>query len=139
MNEGEKIIYCLANPITYFDDLTNGLRWELFPNWVCGMDDYIDDILYDDNNWEAIVDALNLYNEDGDNFIEYSDCDAAQWYQIYEIFIDHMHYYFELWEETTDWEGNHEEFPSGVYIPIDDMHYHFKERATEYRRVRCLM
>ena len=134
MNEAEKIIYCLANPIVRFDDLTNSLRWQLFPNWVCGMDDYIDDILYDDNNWEDIVDALGLYDENGDNFMEYNNCSDEQWYEIYEIFIEHMHYCFELWEETTDWEGA--SIGCGGSVRIDDISYHFREKETEYRRLR---
>ena len=130
MNAGQKIHYCLKHPIHNFDDLTNSVRWELFPNWVCGMDDYIDDVLQDENNWEAIVDALGLYDEQGHNFVEELDCcSAEQWYEVYAIFIDHMHFYFDEWVDVG------EEYHC---LPADDMKYHFRERAQEYRRVRHL-
>jgi len=134
MNAGEKITYCLANRIQYFDHLTNGLRWELFPQWVKGMDLYIDDILYDCANWEHIVDSMGLYDESGDDFIEYHQCTPDQWWQIYSLFIEHMHYYFEEWidagkpnpSEETTW-----------HLPCASMAAHFEDMEADYRRARC--
>jgi len=134
MNAGEKINYCLRNPIRAFDVTTNGLRWELFPGWVCGMDIFIDDILYDDCNWEQIVDSLGLYDEESEEFIEYADCTPEQWYSIYDLFIQHMHYWFEVWEEQDDEEDHN------TYLGVLDstMKQHFLQNLAEYRRVRCL-
>ena len=134
MNTEDKLAYCLANKIAYFDDIHNTLRFDFFPDWVMGMDTYIDDILYDSANWEAICDSMGLYDEDGDDFIEYHQCTAQQWFEIYGLFVEHMHYYFE------EWVGAGKPNPAQMEtwsLPCASMAAHFEEREKEYKEVRC--
>lgn len=133
MNAGEKIIYCQKNRIQYFDDLTNGLRWEFFPEWVCGMDLYIDDILYDCANWEHICDSMGLYDEEGGDFIEYHQCSPEQWWEIYGLFVEHMHYYFGEWVDAGKPDVSNRDTWS---LPCASMATHFEEMEQEYLRVR---
>jgi len=133
MNAGELIQYCINNPIKGLDDTTNGLRWQFFPDWVKGMDYYIEDILYDSTNMEAICDSMGLYDEEGD-WIEYSDLDPQQWYVLYEMFIQHMHFFFEEWEDM----GRPHPADKGCWTwPCASMAAHFHECEQDYRSRRC--
>lgn len=132
MKTEDKLEYCIKNKIRYFDDTHNILRFDFFPNWVVDMDLYIDDILYDTSNWESICDSMGLYDEDGDEFIEYSDCSAQQWYEIYGLFIEHMLYYFEEWVEAGK-PGPGLGFTWS--LPCASMAAHFEEREQDYLKV----
>tara|TARA_R100000734_G_scaffold3417_1_gene3165 strand:- start:213 stop:620 length:408 start_codon:yes stop_codon:yes gene_type:complete len=134
MKTEDKLAYCLANKIAYFDDIHNTLRFDFFPEWVAGMDFYIDDILYDSANWEAICDSMGLYDEDGDDFIEYHNCTPQQWFEIYGLFVEHMHYYFEEWLEHGKPNPSEE---TTWHLPCASMAAHFEEREQDYKEVRC--
>jgi len=100
----EDLIYCINNPILVLDETVSQMRWGIYDNWVRGVDEWIDYIIHDDTGWESICDELGLFIEDESfyHYKDYHDLTREEWDRVYEMFLEHMVYYFSVWYDQND-------------------------------------